>query len=130
METLMRRGATAKRIALALGFSAAASSACASDFNSVIAEFFFLPAHLFLGCVALGFLLSRPPRSLGIATGALLSAATPVSALLIWQLDRPKSLALAWADAPGDVVLGAFLLIAPVLLAVLLLGRSWRTLAA
>ena len=101
-------------------------SAAASDFNRAIADFIFVPAHLAFGCVALALLIGKTSPRLGFISGVALTGLSLVSSMFIWDFRRPKSIALELQVAPENVIMGALILVVPVLLSVGLLVRYWR----
>ena len=105
-------------------------SAAASNFNRAIADFFFVPVHLALGCIALALLIGETTPRLGFVSGVVLTGLSLVSSMLIWDFRRPKSIALELQVAPESMIMGALILVAPVLLSVGLVFRYWRARAA
>ena len=115
-----------KRRLAAMGLQFFCLSAVASNFNSAIADFLFIPAHLALGAVALALLLSATPARLGFGAGIALAALSLVNSMFIWTFARPKSIPLELEVAPADLAIGAAVMVVPVLLSVALLVKYWR----
>ena len=105
-------------------------AAAASDFNRSIADLVFVPVHLALGFAALALLIGKLPTRVGFVSGAVLTGLSLVTSLFLWEFRRPKSIALELQIAPETVVIGALILVVPVLLSVALVVRYWRSRAA
>lgn len=119
-----------QKLALAALLWLVTTAASASDFNSIIANLVFVPAHLLFGTVALVLLIGGAPPRTGRTAGVLLTPMTLVNSLFVWSMGRPKSIAMEWQFDPGSVVIGALVLSAPVLLSTALVARYWRERAA
>jgi hypothetical protein len=126
----MQRAEKQKRLSVGAGLLLLPLSAAASDFNRAIADFIFVPAHLALGAAALALHMGKSPPRLGFVSGVVLTGLSLVTSLFIWEFRRPKSIALELEIAPETVIIGALILVVPVLLSVGLVVRYWRSRAA